>query len=229
MALVSMYPGKINSPETVLTRAVDEAATSLYLADATKLPAAPNICTLGLGEDAETVSYALDAVAGVLTVTRGVQGTARPWAVGTKVARRIAEMDIAAVQGNVTSINARLGAIEVAGGPGVPWQLPYYTVSGTVDLMPNAGYLTAGSGQTDLALPVTSVIGDAIHIVGTGTGGWNVRQRAGQRVVMHSVSTTIGPQGAVINMDPENAVKLVCIAENTTWKIVELFGVLEMI
>ncbi|HOS83096.1 MAG TPA: hypothetical protein PK445_10270, partial [Methanolinea sp.] len=83
MAQVTMYPGMVNSPETVLTAAVDELATVLHLADATKLPAAPNICTLGLGADAETVSYALDAVDGVLTVTRGVQGTARPWAVGT--------------------------------------------------------------------------------------------------------------------------------------------------
>jgi len=104
-----MYPGMVNSPETVLTAAVDELATVLHLADATKLPAAPNICTLGLGADAETVSYALDAVDGVLTVTRGVQGTARPWAVGTKVARRIAEMDIAALQANVADHESRIG------------------------------------------------------------------------------------------------------------------------
>lgn len=109
MAQVTMYPGMVNSPETVLTRAVDEAATSLTIADATKLPAAPNICTLGLGEDAETVSYALDAVAGVLAVVRGVQGTARPWAVGTKVARRIAEMDISALQNNVDDHESRIG------------------------------------------------------------------------------------------------------------------------
>jgi len=93
----------------VLSLAVDENATVLHIADATKLPAAPNICTLGLGADAETVSYALDAVDGVLTVTRGVQGTARPWAVGTKVARRIAEMDIAALQTNIGDHEARIG------------------------------------------------------------------------------------------------------------------------
>jgi hypothetical protein len=109
MAQVTMYPGMVNSPETVLTRAVDEVATSLYLADATKLPAAPNICTLGLGEDAETVSYSADAVDGVLTVVRGVQGTTRPWAVGTKVSRRIAEMDIAALQSNIDDHESRIG------------------------------------------------------------------------------------------------------------------------
>ena len=111
MAQVTMYPGMVNSPETVLTRAADEAATELYLADVSKIPAAPNIVTLGLGEDAETVSYALDPVAGVLTVVRGVQGTARPWAFGTKVARRITEMDVGALQTNVADHESRMGSV----------------------------------------------------------------------------------------------------------------------
>ena len=52
-----MYPAKINSPATILSIGIDNVTTTIPLDDLSVLPDAPNICTIGVEEDCETILY----------------------------------------------------------------------------------------------------------------------------------------------------------------------------
>ena len=57
MALSTMYPGMNNSPKTTLTADISASANSFTVADASVLPAGPNIAVIGSAADAEVVIY----------------------------------------------------------------------------------------------------------------------------------------------------------------------------
>lgn len=57
MAQVEMFPAVANSPATELTAALTDIATTVSVLDASKLPDAPNIATIGVDESAETIKY----------------------------------------------------------------------------------------------------------------------------------------------------------------------------
>jgi hypothetical protein len=104
-----MYPGKTNSPETRLAEAVTDVATTIRVLDASVLPAAPNVMTLGRGATAETVRYPTDAVANVFSdVVRAHDGTASAWDANTPVARRFTADDFDALQDNITDLDGRI-------------------------------------------------------------------------------------------------------------------------
>lgn len=95
-----MYKGKVNSPHTMLVNAINSTQTSIEVIDSNVLPDAPNICTIGVGVDAETVAYT--SIAGnILTVERGFQGVALEWEAGTVVARNFTEYDYEALRSNI--------------------------------------------------------------------------------------------------------------------------------
>ena len=96
MALPQLYPGMINSSPSFLADAIDAAQTSIDVLDASKLPPAENLLTIGTGEDAETMR--VTAVSGnTLTVERAFQGVARAWDAGTIIARYFTEYDFHAI------------------------------------------------------------------------------------------------------------------------------------
>ncbi|MMZ49671.1 hypothetical protein D1872_113750 [compost metagenome] len=82
----TMYTAMINSPVTTLASGIDTTQTTITVTDGNKLPAAPNLATLGVGENAETILYT-GKTGNTLTVTRGFQGTARAWSAGTQIGR----------------------------------------------------------------------------------------------------------------------------------------------
>src|SRR5690606_29264219 len=96
-----MYPGKVNSPQTELASAIDDEQTTIPLLDASVLPDPPNLCTIGTGEDAETVLYTGKSGNNLTGVTRGFQGTAKAWVQGTKVARNFTAYDYDALRENL--------------------------------------------------------------------------------------------------------------------------------
>jgi|GEM_PF-6545190 len=104
MALQPMYPGMVNSPQTELASAIDDQQTMITLLDASVLPDPPNICTIGTGEDAETVLYTGKSGNNLTGVTRGFQGTARAWSQGAKVARLFTEYDYETLRQNLKGI-----------------------------------------------------------------------------------------------------------------------------
>lgn len=106
MAQATMYPAKVNSPLTSIASDITAVATSITLADASVLPAAPNLAVLGTGDDAETILYT-DITDNVLTVTRAFQGTAAAWDAGTPVARYFTAYDADTFADNIEDLAAR--------------------------------------------------------------------------------------------------------------------------
>lgn len=95
MAISIMYPAKPGSPKTVLANSISASATQMTVADASALPAAPNIAVLGSSSDnIEIVSYAGKTGNTLTGLVRGLGGTvASVWETDTIVARNFSSFD----------------------------------------------------------------------------------------------------------------------------------------
>lgn len=112
MAQMEMFPAAANSPATELTAAITDVQTTVSVLDASKLPDAPNIATIGVDESAETVRYEGKSGNDLTGVTRGFSGTtAKAWATGVGVARYFTAYDADALRENVADVNAQLADI----------------------------------------------------------------------------------------------------------------------
>ncbi|WP_314587928.1 hypothetical protein [Paenibacillus terrigena] len=87
-----MYPAVVNSLGTELTTDINANAPQIDVVNASVLPPAPNLMTIGNDETAETVRYTV-INGNRLTVERGFQGVAKSWSAGTKVARYFTAYD----------------------------------------------------------------------------------------------------------------------------------------
>ena len=113
MALTTMYKAKANSPQTTLAANISASDTSMTVADATVLPTAPNLCTIGDDENAEVVSYTTITGNVVSGLIRGASGTtASPWTSGTVVARDFTSYDHDTFIDNINDLNTnKLSAV----------------------------------------------------------------------------------------------------------------------
>jgi hypothetical protein len=82
-----LYPGIAGSPITYLAGDISAGQTTIAVGDDTALPDAPNLCTIGFGENIETIRYGAKSNGVLSDVTRGIEGTPRAWPSGTEVAR----------------------------------------------------------------------------------------------------------------------------------------------
>ncbi|WP_339814514.1 hypothetical protein [Paenibacillus sp. FSL R5-0928] len=106
MAQQTMYPAIANSPGTELSAALTAAATTIAVVDATKLPAAPNVFTIGTDESSETILYTGKSGNSLTGCTRGFDGTTpKAWAIGSKVARYYTAYDHEAFRKNLTDLS----------------------------------------------------------------------------------------------------------------------------
>ena len=101
---ITMYLAKVNSPAATLAVALGIADVEATLTDIANLPAAPNLCTLGTGEDAETVLYTVKGATSISGLTRGFQGTAKAWAVATVVYRGFTAYDADTFKANIETL-----------------------------------------------------------------------------------------------------------------------------
>ena len=108
MALSTMYPSMPGSPKTTLAIQISASATQMTVADASALPAAPNLAVLGSDENSEIVSYA-GKNGNVLTgLVRGLGGTiASVWDVDTIVARNYTSLDHDRFKANIEDLDNR--------------------------------------------------------------------------------------------------------------------------
>lgn len=107
----TMYPAQVNSPGTELAAAIDATQDTIQVADGSVLPDAPNLLTIGTDEAAETILYTEKTGDELSGVTRGFQGTAQSWAMGTKVARYFTAYDHDTTIGNISELSAGLTAL----------------------------------------------------------------------------------------------------------------------
>ncbi|WP_217597177.1 hypothetical protein [Cohnella sp. GbtcB17] len=106
MTQQTMYPAMVNSPQTELSAGIDAAQTTVPVTDASKLPPAPNLATIGSDETAETILYTGKTGNTLTGVTRGYQGTAKAWTTGVKVARLFTAADWDAARNNLQDLAA---------------------------------------------------------------------------------------------------------------------------
>jgi hypothetical protein len=100
--MLKMYPAQSNSPQTELSAGISSTETTLPVADTSKLPAAPNLVTIGNDETAETVLYTGISGNTLTGVTRGFDtSTPKAWAAGAKVARYFTAYDYEAFRQNI--------------------------------------------------------------------------------------------------------------------------------
>jgi hypothetical protein len=105
MAQTTMYPAQVNSPETTLNGGITNVATSITVTDASVLPSAPNLLTIGDGDIAETILMT-NKVGNNLTVTRGVQGDAIAWDAGTPIRRMFTAYDHDTFKANIEDLDS---------------------------------------------------------------------------------------------------------------------------
>ena len=107
MAQKTMYPAINNSPVTTLAQNISVNADTIELVDASVLPAAPNIATIGTDESAELVLYTSINGSSITGCTRGFNGTtARDWASGSKVYRGITAYDHDTFRDNISDLSS---------------------------------------------------------------------------------------------------------------------------
>lgn len=105
MAWQTMYPGIANSIETTLVGAITAYSTTIYVLDATNIPAAPTLLVIGgAAPTAETVLVTVKNGT-TLTVQRGFEGAAKSWPAGTVIARNFTNYDYSALINNIDQLD----------------------------------------------------------------------------------------------------------------------------
>ena len=82
---------------------ITASQTTINIGDATAVPDAPNLCTIGFGENMETIKYATKIDGALSGITRGIEGTPQAWGAGTEVARFFTAYDHEAIIDTVTT------------------------------------------------------------------------------------------------------------------------------
>lgn len=88
----------VNSPVTELSAAINDTATTITVLNGAALPDAPNLATIGQGDNAETIMYAVKTGNTLTDVVRGFQGSARAWPANSKIARNFTAYDYDAMR-----------------------------------------------------------------------------------------------------------------------------------
>ncbi len=110
--------------------------------------------------------------------------------------------------------------INSAGG-GFAWT----EITGTSQaLVASNGYIANNVAVVTFTLPATCAIGDAIEIVGKGTGLYRIAQNAGQIIHYIASDTTSGVGGSLTAIEQYAGIEIVCITANTDWAVLDSVG-----
>lgn len=82
----------------------------------------------------------------------------------------------------------------------------------------NSGYKANNSSRVSLALPAASIFGQQISVVGFGAGGWRITQGTGQKIIIGSISSSVGTGGYVESENIHDSLTIVCMEDNLTWQ-----------
>ncbi len=90
---MELYPGIPFSPQTTLSDAIGAADTIIPVSDVSAFPDAPNLATIGVDENGETILYAAKTETALSGCLRGVEGMAKTWPMGEAIARNFTAKD----------------------------------------------------------------------------------------------------------------------------------------
>ncbi|WP_449600293.1 SGNH/GDSL hydrolase family protein [Paenibacillus sp. Marseille-Q9583] len=171
MALQEMFPAVANSPATELSAAITDIQTTITLLDASKLPDAPNIATIGVDETAETVRYKGKSGNDLTGVTRGFSGTvAKAWAVGVGVARYFTAYDADALRGNIEDHSVQLADIATTDFASRAHKMLYHMLSVVNNIGGKATFVGDSVTEIGWFTPLQSLFPN-ITMVNKGIGG----------------------------------------------------------
>ena len=124
-----------------------------------------------------------------------------------------------------TSASGGIVTISTTGSPG--WT---NVTADTQALAVNRGYIS--NHVTDLVtftLPATANIGDAIEIVGSGSGGWIIAQNALQTINFIAAATTVGVGGSIASTVRYDCIKFICVETNVGFTVHSVIGNLTVV
>ena len=123
--------------------------------------------------------------------------------------------------GIVTSGSGSTVTISSTGG-GFAWNSQ---TTGTLALAVNEGYvMQAGATPIVATLPATANFGDVIAIEGASLGLWTIAQNAGQTIHFGGSDTTPGVTGSISSTEQWDSIELLCVVQNTDFKVRSAIG-----
>ena len=96
-----MYEAQYNSPQTQLASEIDAIQTVITVDDASILPEAETLLTIGFDTPNPEVVKVILKTGNDLTIERGIEGSARVWDGGTNIARIFTAYDYNALVENI--------------------------------------------------------------------------------------------------------------------------------
>ena len=192
--LDQMFNPMVNSPATILTNPIGSSDTTITIEDGSILPIGPNLATIGLDADAETVRYSsiFGKTVGEITtfelsgVTRGFQGTAREWNAGTPISRNFTAYDQSQIQKNLNSLANKATEID--------------TLANTAQLTA----LDAATAANNAQLTATNAAGAASTAQNTAVNALNAANNAetlanNAQTTANTANTTANTAQAAVN------------------------------
>lgn len=105
-----LYPGIAFSPQVTLADNIGEADTIIKVSDVSAFPPAPNLATIGIDEDGETILYTAKTEDALSGCQRGIEGAAKAWSAGEIIGRNFTAKDHNDLIENLAEIEADVQA-----------------------------------------------------------------------------------------------------------------------
>lgn len=139
--MVELYKGKPGSPITYLASDISATQTTISVSDDSALLDAPNICTIGYGENIETIKYGVKSNGVLQEVVRGIEGIPQAWSAGTEIARFFTAYDHNRIVDEITNTKDDLSShlAENVSDIGGVHGLDYEEGEFTPRIIPNTG------------------------------------------------------------------------------------------
>ncbi len=124
--------------------------------------------------------------------------------------------------GSITTTGAGNVVTISVSGTGFTWNTITSAGNPTQIVAENA-YITAGSSQCVLVLPVAAAVGDAFIVTGY-TSNFQITQNANQSIIFGFQQTTAGVTGSLTSTGFGDHVSVVCVASNLVFKVIDSMG-----
>lgn len=114
---------------------------------------------------------------------------------------------------NVTNVDGIFGNPTITNTSTIIWT----EITGIAQTMSSMnGYIANNVSLITFTLPESANIGDVIHVLGKGAGGFKIEQNANQQIHVGSVSSTVGINGSISSINQYDTVELICVTSGTS-------------